>query len=68
MLYFQNLEETNTLRKRRNSTSSLPVDEPDIKKIKTDCDGPENEEKNDAGNIPQLVKRSEEAVCLTTSK
>ncbi|XP_071129584.1 uncharacterized protein [Mytilus edulis] len=57
----ENLEETNTLRKRRNSASSLPEDEPDITKIKTDCDGPENEKKNDDGNIPQLVKKREEA-------
>lgn len=58
----EKIVETNTFRKRRNSTSPPVTDEPVTKKIKTDCDKPENEEENDEENIPQPVKRREEAV------
>ncbi|CAC5417382.1 SR140 [Mytilus coruscus] len=58
----EKIVETNSFRKRRNSTSPSPSDEPVTKKIKTDCDNPENEEENDEENIPQPVKRREEAV------
>ncbi|XP_076074171.1 uncharacterized protein LOC143045502 [Mytilus galloprovincialis] len=68
---------TNTFGKRRNSTSPSLTDEPVIKKIKTYCDEPENEEEdepkneekdepeneeeNDDENIPQPMKKRKEA-------
>ncbi|XP_063445443.1 uncharacterized protein LOC134725503 [Mytilus trossulus] len=73
----EKIVETNTLGKRRNSTSPSLTDEPVIKKIKTDCDEPENEEENepknekedkskneeenDDENIPQPMKKRKEA-------
>ncbi|XP_076076123.1 uncharacterized protein LOC143046999 [Mytilus galloprovincialis] len=50
--------ETNTIRKRRNSTSRSSTDESVTKKIKTDCDKPENNEENDEENMQQPVKTS----------
>ncbi|XP_052068700.1 uncharacterized protein LOC127707970 [Mytilus californianus] len=57
----EELVETNILGKRRNSTSPSLTDEPAIKKIKSDCDQPENKKDNDEENIQQPVKRREEA-------
>lgn len=45
-------------------TSSSSPDEPDTKKIKTDCDEPEKEEEKDEKNVPQPVKRREAVTIL----
>ncbi|XP_063445442.1 uncharacterized protein LOC134725501 [Mytilus trossulus] len=54
----ETIADTSKLGKRRNSTSPSLTDEPVTKKIKTDCDTPENEEENDEENTPLPVETS----------
>ncbi|XP_052068031.1 uncharacterized protein LOC127707496 [Mytilus californianus] len=53
-----------TSNKRRNSRSPSLIDEPVIKKTKTDCDKSETTEESNEENITQPVKSRKEAVKL----